>query len=306
MIIVLLLVLKHSEFSGLFYHILKTGAPKPSFGRNQNLVQIVSDYPSLLIYFVFSYYRNSVSYLKEDEFGMLASFLDTEVSKQALSILEVLSFHQHCGGKIAASGALIGILNILDGQVQELLEPALKILSNLSSNGDVRSFIIPSEFIPKLIPLFDDNSLARYCITILKNLCDNEEARISVAETDGCIASIAKLLEKDNHEDQEHAVSILLSLCSQRVQFCQLVMDEGVIPGLVSISVNGNMKAKAMAMELLRILKDEFNTTGEKSGSDVSIDSSTKQRNDKNLPKAPGLFGKIFSKPSAFAAKKKK
>ncbi|KAK4426791.1 U-box domain-containing protein 5, partial [Sesamum alatum] len=270
-----------------------------------NLHDVEAQMTGCLLLFEFVHkHRNSISYMKEDAYDLLASFLDTEVSKQALAILEELSFDQHCGHRIAASGAFIGILNILDSWIQELLEPALKILCNLSSNGDVDSFIIPSMFVPKLVPLFEDSTLARYCITILKNLCDNEDGRMSIAETDGCVASISKLLEKDSHEDQEHAVSVLLSLCSQRLEHCQLVMDEGIIPGLVSVSINGNKKAKAMAMELLRILKEESNATGESSRPDVSTDS-TKQQTDKNPPKSPGLLGKFFSK-SALAPRKKK
>ncbi|KAM3219030.1 hypothetical protein P3L10_023561 [Capsicum annuum] len=52
-------------------------------------------------------------------------------------------------------------------------------------------------------------------------------------------------------------------LCSQQVQYCQLVMGEGVIPELISVSVNGNNKAKTMALELLRLLKGEFSNIGE-------------------------------------------
>ncbi|KAG8373694.1 hypothetical protein BUALT_Bualt11G0051300 [Buddleja alternifolia] len=238
-------------------------------------------------------YRNTTSYIKEDTYGLLASFLDTEVSKQALSILEVLSFHQQCLHLLASSNAFIGILNILDSQIQELLEPALNIMTNLSSNCDIiSSLLIPSELIPKIIPFLEDDTLARFCVTILKNLCGNEDAKVCIAESDGCIGSIAKILDKDSLEDQEHAVSVLLSLCSQRSEYCQLVMEE--VPALVSVSINGNERAKAMAMELLRILKDERNTTGESSGPAVSI-YSTKQRKDKNPPKAQGLFGKIFS-----------
>ncbi|XP_057785918.1 U-box domain-containing protein 5-like [Salvia miltiorrhiza] len=256
----------------------------------------------LLLYEVVQKQGNSVSYVKEDEYGLLASLLDTEVSKQALSILGELSNHQQCGQQIAASGALVGIFNILDSQIQELLEPALKILSNLSSHGDVGSFIIPSKLIPKLIPLFEDDSLASYCIAILKNLCDNnQEARVAVADTDGCIAAIARLLERDDREDQEHAVSILLMLCSQRVEFCQLVMEEGVIPGLCSISLNGNKGAMVRATELLRILKKD--TAGENSGNEDASKDATPQWNDRNPPKASGFLGKLFTKSSA---KKKK
>lgn len=240
--------------------------------------------------------------MKEDEYGLIASLLDTEVSKQALLILGEISTHKQCGEKIAASGALVGIFNILDSQIQELLEPALKILANLSSNGDFGSFIAPSELIPKLIPLFEDDSLSSYYITILKNLCHIRGARAAVAETDGCIASIVKILEKDNREEQENAVSILLSLCSQSVEFCELVMEEGVIPGLSSVSINGNKNGSAMALELLRILR-ESQTAGENSQPHAATVDYTLQVNDRNPPKASGFLGKIFSKSNA---KKKK
>lgn len=259
------------------------------------------------LYFLLGFYRNNISCMKEDEYALLASFLDTQFSEQALSIFEVLSSHQSCVHKIAASGALIGILNILESQIQDLLEPALRILSNLSKNGDITSFINPSDFIPKLIPLFEYNTLSIYCTTILKNVCENEDARLCIAESNGCIALITKVLDQDDREEQEGAVSVLLSLCLRRIEYCQLVMDEGVIPGLVSVSINGNKKAKAMAMELLRILKDEFNTTttaaaattrGETSVAEVSVDSAKQGLDDigKKTNKSPGLFGKIFSK----------
>ena len=96
----------------------------------------------------------------------------------------------------------------------------------MSKSSNIRSFIAPSELFPKLVPFLEDMSLARDCVIILQNLCINEDARIAIAETDGCIASIVKLLERDNRKDQEHAVAFLLSLCSQKVQYCQLVMDE--------------------------------------------------------------------------------
>ncbi|XP_073058009.1 U-box domain-containing protein 5-like isoform X2 [Primulina eburnea] len=242
---------------------------------------------------------NSSLYMTEDALVILASFIDTKVAKHALFILEVLSSRQNCGYKFAASGALLGIINILDRQILELREPALKILSNLSLSDGLASIIRPSNFVLKLIPFLEDNALARYCVTILKNLCDTEEIRVSIAETEGCISAISELLEKDSQEDQECAVSILLSLCSQRVLYCQLVMNEGVIPGLVRVSVNGNSKAKAMALELLRILKEEFSTSGD-------VKESTEQRNDKKpLSKSGGMFGKIFLKQIVFSSKKK-
>ncbi|KAL3640464.1 hypothetical protein CASFOL_015432 [Castilleja foliolosa] len=246
-----------------------------------------------------------ISYMNEEEYDLLASFLNTEVSKQILSIFEALSVDQHCSLKIATSGALTGILNILDSEIQERLEPALKILSNLSSNSDISSFIVPSELILKLIPMI--GTQPRHCLTILKNLCKNNDARVCIAETDGCFASIVKILERGDREEQECAVDLLLCLCAHSVEFCRLVnMDEGVIPCLFTVSVNGNAETKAMAMELMRILRDEFSSGygGENTGADFGDGVELTDRcKDGNRTKGSGLFGKLFSKPQA---KKKK
>ncbi|XP_021605338.1 U-box domain-containing protein 5 isoform X2 [Manihot esculenta] len=209
----------------------------------------------LLLVFV-SKNRSGLSYLHEDTFSLLVSFLDSEVSEETLAILEVLSGHPHCRTKISAAGALFPLLKILESQSKEFQEQAIKILHNLSSDSDICSQIIRLECIPKLVPFISEGRIARHCMVLLKRLCDTEEARVAVAETNGCISSIAELLERGSPEEQEHAVAVLLSLCSQRVQYCQLVMDEGVIPSLVDISLNGNDRAKATALELLRQLRD--------------------------------------------------
>ncbi|KAK4361505.1 hypothetical protein RND71_020457 [Anisodus tanguticus] len=198
--------------------------------------------------------RSSFPYLNDDTFALLLSFLGTEVSKEALSVLKVLSCHQYCQQKIA-------------------------------------------EFIPKLIPLLEDTALAKDTLIILKNLCITKDATDSVAETDGCIPSVVKLLDSESLEDQEHAVALLLSLCTQCIQYCRLVIhtDEQVFSDLVNISLNGNSKGKAMASELLSL----FNNNSESSGADVdiskgsTIDDYTKQKSSSS--KAPGLFRKLFS-----------
>ncbi|CAN4080075.1 unnamed protein product [Withania somnifera] len=251
-------------------------------------------------------YRSSSPYLNDDAFALLTSLLGSEISKEALVIFEVLSRHKNCHHKIAVSGALTTLLEILDVHNREKQALAIKILCNISGSTKIGSFFAPSELVPKLVPFLEDTALARNCILILQNLCIKEDARIVMAETDGCIASVVKLLERDNCKDQELAVDFLLSLCSQRVQYCQLVMDEGVIPELVSVSVNGNNKAKAMALELLRLLKGEFNDRGESYEPDVDIPKTptidiTQQ---KSCSKATGIFGKFFSRRGSSAAKR--
>lgn len=250
--------------------------------------------------------------LKDDAYSLLTSFLSSEVVQEALAIMEVLSCHKRCRSEIAESGALPSLFRILETEVREFQEPAIKILCNLTLTSNIHSLIKPSEFLPRLIPFFEDVDLARYCIAILRNLCEKADARAFIAETNGCISSIARLLENDNCDDQEHALDILLSLCSQSVQYCRLVMDEGVIPAVVSISVNGNDKGKAFAMELLRLLRDiNYNEYDEVQESpvadpDFSRDQSNCSKERKPSSKAPRLFGRfsVFSR-SSLAPKRK-
>ncbi|PQQ09917.1 U-box domain-containing protein 5 [Prunus yedoensis var. nudiflora] len=196
--------------------------------------------------------RNDITYLREEAYTLLASYLDSEV------IRKFLPYWKLCLSNSIADDALVG-----------------------------------------------------NCISILKNLCDTEEARISIAETSGCIASIAEILETGSSEDQEHAVAILLSLCSQRVEFCHLVMHEGVIPPLVFLSNNGKERAMISALEVLRLLRDiDYVDEQECSGSDLDASKDNDNHSaGKKLPKTSGFFGRTmfkFSKPSSLAPKKKK
>ncbi|XP_022136490.1 U-box domain-containing protein 5 isoform X2 [Momordica charantia] len=186
----------------------------------------------------------------------LASLLHSEVTYEVLAVLEALSSHHKCGSNFVASGVLTSVAEFLDSEIKDLQEFAIKAFYNLSSKSNICSDIVSLGCIPKLVPLLNDEVLSGKCMFILKNLCHTEEARISIIETNGCITSIAQRLEMGSLEDQEHAVTILLSLCSQRVEYCELVMAEGVIPPLNNISVYGSKEGKAGAYELLRLLKD--------------------------------------------------
>lgn len=254
--------------------------------------------------------RSGISYLHEEAFSVLATFINSEITKEALEILKVLSGHPYCRAKIEASGALTSILKMLDSNNRDFQEFAVEILCNLSSNSDICSHIVSLDCIPKLVPFLVDSTLAGKCAFVLKNLSSIEEARVSVAETDGCITSVAGLLVTGSHEDQENAVAVLLSLCSQRVQYCRLVMDEGVIPALVDISVNGNDKGRVSALELLRCLRDvKYDDDRECPGPyiDASIDYTNPSKERKST-KASGFLGRMsmFSKPSSLVTRKKK
>lgn len=254
--------------------------------------------------------RNGKTNLNEDTFIMLANFLDSEVIGETLTIMEELSGYGFSKAKIAASSALTSLLSILDSDNKGFQQQAIRIMYNLSFSGEVCPRMLSLRCIPKLLPFFKDRTLLRYCIYILKNLCDTEEGKKSVAETKGCISCVAEILETGNNEDQEHALAILVSLCSQHEDYCKLVMDKGIITSLVFISKNGNDKGKESALELLYLLRD-VNYDENEGCPEPNINNTTRESNshsEENKSSKRSLLKKLspFSKSSSHASKTKR
>ncbi|XP_014521311.1 U-box domain-containing protein 5 isoform X1 [Vigna radiata var. radiata] len=257
--------------------------------------------------------RNGNTNWNEETFIMLASFLDSEATEEILAILEELSGRWYNAPKIAASSALNSILSILDFEKKGFQQQAIRIMYNLSFIGEVCPRMLSLKCIPKLLPFFEDRNLLRYCIRILKNLCDTEEGRNSVAETKGCISSVTEILNTGNNEEQEHALAVLVSLCSH-VDYLKLVMSEhdNIIPSLFLISQNGNDKGKKSALELIHLL-DDVNIGDNKDCPEPNTSNSCRDSNthppEENRPLKKSTFLKKlspFSKSSSHGSKSKR
>lgn len=245
---------------------------------------------------------------------MLASFLNSDVIGETLAIMEELSGYGFSKAKIAASSALSSILNMLDSENKGFQQQAIRIMYNLSFSGEVCHRMLSLRCIPKLLPFFKDRTLLRYCIYILKNLCDTEEGRKSVSETKGCLSSVAEILDTGNNEEQEHALAVLVSLCSQHVDYCKLIMreHEEIMGSLFYISQNGNDKGKESALELFYLLKD-VDIAVNKNCPEPNInnscrDSNSHDREEKKPLKRSTFLKKLsqFSKSSSHATKSKR
>ncbi|KAH9625799.1 hypothetical protein KSS87_015725 [Heliosperma pusillum] len=202
--------------------------------------------------------RTDISQLNSDVYTVLASFLATETMEGTLSVIEVLSARENVIPQLAASGVLTSIIKLLDAHNRDFQEGAIKILHNLSINIDASTCGLASDWIPKLVSFLEDDEFGGTCISILENLSKFDEIKDIIAETDGCMESIIKLLEpgSSNADTQEHAVGILLNLCTHHSHYCKLVLYEGGIPGLIHASVNGTIKGKSSALEVLRQLRN--------------------------------------------------
>ncbi|PON40884.1 Coatomer beta subunit, partial [Parasponia andersonii] len=247
--------------------------------------------------------RSEMPPLQGDDIYALTSYLDSEIIGDALAIIELLSYEQYCQPMMLVSGVLPPVLKILETQIREFHTLAMKILCNLSTNSEIGYHMVYLDYIPGLVRFLDDPALSRYSIEIIKNLCSIEETRVAVAENIECVVAIGKLLEQ-GIEEQEHALDILLSLCHEGAEYCQLVMREDIVESLVHISVNGNSKGKLIALELLKLFGDKTCANASEPSTpnaplEVHTSSSCESKRKRSSSRAFWFLGRdvsIFSK----------
>ncbi|KAG6522625.1 U-box domain-containing protein 45-like [Zingiber officinale] len=140
---------------------------------------------------------------------------------------------------------------------------ALYALYNLSTHPPNITILISSGIITSLLPLLGLPSApegimwTEKALAVLINLASSQAGRREIISDPGIFSSLAGVLDFGEPFEQEQVVSCLLILCSGNEKCSQMVLQEGVIPSLVSISVNGTAKGREKAERLLKLFRDQ-------------------------------------------------
>ncbi|CAF2032573.1 unnamed protein product [Brassica napus] len=205
-------------------------------------------------------------------------------------------------------GSLSSLLEMAESGADHLQEEAMNTLKSLSSSKEICLEMVSLGFVKNLTSLLQQSVFSKQSIIILRNLCNTEKGRVCITEIPSCLASIAELLDSYVPEEQENAISILLQLCVEKIEYCNLVVREGVdiYSSLFLISNNGTEEAKVGASELLRALEEvDFHREEESStleGATTSQTVITPVKHQEPMLTTPslkksGLFGiPIFKK----------
>lgn len=128
------------------------------------------------------------------------------------------------------------------------------------------------------------------------NLASSKPGSKEIMSTPGLIAGIAAVLDIGELPEQEQAVACLLVLCSGDEKCSEMVLKEGVVPGLVSVSVNGTMKGREKAERLLRLFREQREEEQvEENGGGGGGGSMVKVVEGKALCKTKSRFGRSLS-----------
>ncbi|CAI8598098.1 unnamed protein product [Vicia faba] len=95
------------------------------------------------------------------------------------------------------------------------------------------------------------------CIAVLVNLAISQAGREEMILNPELISTLASILDTGESLEQEQAVSCLLILCNRSEKCCEMVLQEGAIPALVSISVNGTSRGREKSQKLLMLFREQ-------------------------------------------------
>jgi vacuolar protein 8 len=208
--------------------------------------------------------KNKSSILKAGALEPIINFLQCQSStlqEHATAALLTLSASAINKPIIGASGAIPLIVDILMHGGPQAKVDALMALSNLSTHPDNLNIIVESNPVPSIVNLLKtykkSSKTAEKCSALLESLVGFEEGRSALISEEGGVLAVVEVLENGSHQSREHAVGALLTMCaSDRCKYREPILGEGVIPGLLELTVQGTAKSQSKARTLLQLLRD--------------------------------------------------
>ncbi|KAJ0257916.1 U-box domain-containing protein 45 [Hirschfeldia incana] len=135
---------------------------------------------------------------------------------------------------------------------------ALHALFHLSTYPPNIPCLLSADIVNALqsLTVSDDQRWTEKSLAVLLNLVSNEAGKEEMVSVPGLVSNLATVLDTGEPNEQEQTVSLLLILCNHSEVCSQMVLQEGVIPSLVSISVNGTQRGRERAQKLLTLFRE--------------------------------------------------
>ncbi|KAI5407374.1 U-box domain-containing protein 4 [Lathyrus oleraceus] len=208
--------------------------------------------------------KNKIKIVEAGALEPILSFLKSQnpnLQASATAALLTLSASSTNKPIISASGAIPLLVEILrDGSPQAKAD-AVMALSNLSTYPNNLSIILETNPIPFIVDILKtckkSSKTAEKCCALIETLVDYDQCRTVLTSEEGGILAVVEVLENGTLQSREHAVGTLLTLCqSDRCKYREPILREGVIPGLLELTVQGTPKSQIKARTLLQLLRE--------------------------------------------------
>ncbi|CAM8988747.1 unnamed protein product [Rhodiola kirilowii] len=274
-----------------------------------------------LISLAFGSERNKVRIVRSGAVPVLCEMLrcgSLGLIQQAVTGLMILSSCSSNKVTIAASGAVELLIEILDYSSCLISEQAkldaISTLLNLSTCPNLIPLLVSSGVVMAMVGLLLGSDKASEIVEkatelMEKLVCESSLAVEEVDRVEGATQLLIETVEEGSSQCKEYALGTLLVLCqSCREKYRGMFLREGIIPGLLQVSVDGTWRGREMSRELLEILREGSST---KDCSGVSSSSAGKgelverimeeidSRGEKGLDRTLRLVEKMIAKLKA-------
>lgn len=208
--------------------------------------------------------RNKISIIEAGALDPIIDFLQLDNSTlqdHATAALLTLSASSVNKPIISAAGVIPLLVEILrHGNIQAKVD-AVMALYNLSTHPGNLNEILQTEPVSSIVELLKfckkSSKTAEKCVALIESLVSYEEGRIALTSEEGGVLAVVEVLESGCPQSREHAVGALLTMCqSDRCKYREPILKEGVVPGLLELTVQGSPKSQTKAQTLLRLLRE--------------------------------------------------
>lgn len=213
--------------------------------------------------------RNKESLLSSDTIPLLQRMISNPSTQpSATAVILNLSFLDEAKPIIGSSHAVPFLVQSLQSDSSQLISSskhdALHTLYNLSTHPSNIQPLLDSGIVNALLSVLTSNAQdeegsawSEKVLTVFINLASTPAGKREMVSTQGLITSLAMILDTGEPAEQEQVVSCLLILCNDDEYCSHMVLQEGVIPALVSISVSGSTKGREKAQKLLMLFREQ-------------------------------------------------
>ncbi|MFQ6622569.1 hypothetical protein Gotur_001434 [Gossypium turneri] len=205
--------------------------------------------------------RNKELMLAAGVIRLLESMTSNSNAHEAATALYLnLSCLEQAKSIIGSSKAVLFLVQLLGHETDAQCKlDALHTLYNLSTDHSNILNLLSAGIVNHLQSLVvsGDHTWTEKSITVLINLTSSETAKEEMVSASDLITGLASVLDAGKPIEQEQAVSCLLLLCNGNEKCSQIVLQEGVIPALVSMSVNGTTRGREMSQRLLMLFREQ-------------------------------------------------
>ncbi|GAU12773.1 hypothetical protein TSUD_122660 [Trifolium subterraneum] len=208
--------------------------------------------------------KNKINIVEAGALEPILSFLKSQnpnLQASATAALLTLSASSTNKPIISGCGAIPLLVEILKDGSPQAKADAVMALANLSTYPDILSIILKTNPIPFIVDILKtckkSSKTAEKCCALIEPLVDYDECRTSLISEEGGILAVVEVLENGTLQSREHAVGALLTMCqSDRCKYREPILKEGVIPGLLELTVQGTPKSQTKARTLLQLLRE--------------------------------------------------